>query len=186
MSVYETNPALEKSMKHTLAVLVQNEFGVLSRVAGLFSARGYNIESLSVAETLDPKVSRMTIVTRGEDKVIEQINKQLNKLINVIKVVDLTELDHVEREMVLIKVKAEGDGRAEVLRVADIFRGKVVDVAPAFYTMEFTGVEEKISAVIELLKPHGIREIVRTGPVAVARGGASSVETKKRKDAEAA
>jgi len=166
--------------KHTLAVLVQNEFGVLSRVAGLFSARGYNIESLAVAETLDPKVSRMTIVTRGEEKIIEQITKQLNKLISVIKVVDLTELEHVEREMALIKVHAEGDGRAEVLRISDIFRGKVVDVSPSSYTFEFTGVEEKINAVVNLLKPFGIREIVRTGKVAVARGAGASTETRRR------
>ena len=167
-------------MKHTLAVLVQNEFGVLSRVAGLFSARGYNIESLTVAETLDPKVSRMTIVTRGEEKIIEQITKQLNKLISVIKVVDLTELDHVEREMALIKVHAEGDSRAEVLRIGDIFRGKVVDVSPTSYTFEFTGVEEKIDAVINLLRPFGVREIVRTGKVAVARGAGSSTEMRRR------
>ncbi len=172
--------------KHTLAVLVQNEFGVLSRVAGLFSARGYNIESLTVAETIDPMVSRMTIVTRGEEKIIEQITKQLNKLISVIKVVDLTELDHVEREMALIKVHAEGEGRAEVLRICDIFRGKVVDVSPSSYTFEFTGVEEKINAVISLMKPFGIREIVRTGKVAVMRGAGSSTEIRRRpKDSDA-
>ena len=157
-------------MRHTISVLVENEFGVLSRVAGLFSGRGFNIESLSVAETLDPTVSRMTIVTSGNDQIIEQILKQLNKLISVIKVIDLTDTDTVDRELVLIKVNAEAETKPEVLRLVDIFRAKIVDVAPRCYTIEMTGDEEKINALLQLLKPIGIREIVRTGRVAIARG----------------
>ena len=157
-------------MRHTISVLVENEFGVLSRVAGLFSGRGFNIESLTVAETLDPTVSRMTIVTSGNDQIIEQILKQLNKLISVIKVIDLTDTDTVDRELVLIKVNAEVETKPEVLRLVDIFRAKIVDVAPRCYTIEMTGDEEKINALLQLLKPIGIREIVRTGRVAIARG----------------
>ncbi|MGZ8428652.1 MAG: acetolactate synthase small subunit [Candidatus Deferrimicrobiaceae bacterium] len=157
-------------MRHTISVLVENEFGVLSRVAGLFSGRGFNIESLTVAETLDPTVSRMTIVTSGNDQIIEQILKQLNKLISVIKVIDLTDTDTVDRELVLIKVNAEPETKPEVLRLVDIFRAKIVDVAPRCYTIEMTGDEEKINALLQLLKPIGIREIVRTGRVAIARG----------------
>jgi acetolactate synthase-1/3 small subunit len=156
--------------KHTIAVLVENKFGVLSRVAGLFSARGYNIESLSVGETLDPTVSRMTLVVTGDEFVIEQVIKQLHKLIDVIKVTDLTEEGHVEREMVLMRVNAEPANRAEVLRTADIFRAKVVDVTPATFTLEVTGDEQKINAIVELLRPFGIQELVRTGKVAIARG----------------
>jgi acetolactate synthase-1/3 small subunit len=156
--------------KHTIAVLVENKFGVLSRVAGLFSARGYNIESLSVGETLDPTVSRMTLVVRGDEFVIEQVMKQLHKLIDVIKVSDLTDDSHVERELVLIRVNAEPQHRAEVLRTADIFRAKVIDVTPASFTLEATGDEGKLEALIELLRPMGIQEIVRTGKVAIARG----------------
>ena len=124
--------------KHTIAVLVENRFGVLSRVAGLFSARGYNIESLSVGETLDPAVSRMTLVVRGDAFVIEQVMKQLHKLIDVIKVIDLSEETHVEREMLLIRVNAEPAARAEILRIADIFRAKVIDVTAVSYTLEIT------------------------------------------------
>ena len=156
--------------KHTIAVLVENRFGVLSRVAGLFSARGYNIESLSVGETLDPTVSRMTLVVRGDAFVIEQVIKQLHKLIDVIKVTDLTEENHVEREMILLKVNAEPTSRAEILRIADIFRAKVVDVTPATYTLEATGDESKVTAIVELLRPFGLQELVRTGKVAIARG----------------
>ena len=156
-------------MRHTISLTVENKFGVLARVASLFSGRGYNIESLSVAETLDPAVSKMTIVTSGEDKIIEQIIKQLNKLINSIKVVDLTVTDHVEREMVLIKVSASGDSRTEVLRLVDIFRGKIVDVSPDTFVIELTGDEEKITAVLNLLKPLGVKDIVRTGKVAMQR-----------------
>jgi acetolactate synthase I/III small subunit len=156
--------------KHTIAVLVENKFGVLSRVAGLFSARGYNIESLSVGETLDPTVSRMTLVVRGDEFVIEQAMKQLHKLIDIIKVIDLTEENHVERELVLIRVNAEPQHRAEILRTADIFRAKVVDVTPTTLTLEVTGDESKLDAIVELLRPMGIQELVRTGKVAIARG----------------
>jgi acetolactate synthase-1/3 small subunit len=157
-------------LKHTIAVLVENKFGVLSRVAGLFSARGYNIESLSVGETLDSSVSRMTLVVRGDAFIIEQVIKQLHKLIDVIKVTDLSEEDHVEREMILVRVNAEPLARAEILRSADIFRAKVVDVTPGTYTLELTGDEPKLDAFIELLRPFGIQELVRTGKVAIARG----------------
>ena len=157
-------------MRHTISVLVENEFGVLSRVSGLFSGRGFNIESLCVAETLDPSVSRMTIVTSGNDQIVEQILKQLNKLVAVIKVVDLTGSETVDRELVLVKVNAEAETKAEVLRLVDIFRAKIVDVAPRCYTIEMTGDEGKVNAFLQLVKPMGIREIVRTGKVAVARG----------------
>src|SRR5207249_9100554 len=170
--------------KHTIAVLVENKFGVLSRVAGLFSARGYNIESLSVGETLDPSVSRMTLVVTGDEFVIEQVTKQLHKLIDVIKVSDLTDDRHVERELVLIRVNAEPQHRAEILRTVDIFRAKVVDVTPISFILEATGEESKIDALIELLQPMGIQEIVRTGKVAIARGpktkAARKVEPPKR------
>jgi acetolactate synthase-1/3 small subunit len=155
--------------KHTIAVLVENRFGVLSRVAGLFSARGYNIESLSVGETLDPAVSRMTLVVRGDVFVIEQVMKQLHKLIDVIKVIDLSEETHVEREMLLVRINAEPSARAEILRIADIFRAKVIDVTAASYTLEVTGEESKIEAMLELLRAFGIQEVVRTGKVAIAR-----------------
>jgi len=167
--------------KHTIAVLVENRFGVLSRVAGLFSARGYNIESLSVGETLDPTVSRMTLVVRGDAFVIEQVIKQLHKLIDVIKVTDLTEENHVEREMILLKVNAEPTSRAEILRIADIFRAKVVDVTPATYTLEATGDESKVTAIVELLRPFGIQELVRTGKVAIARGAKARLRRAEEK-----
>ncbi len=157
-------------MKHTIAVLVENEFGVLTRIAGLFSARGYNIESLSVAPTMDDTLSRMTLVTRGDERVIEQIKKQLNKLIPVIKVEDLTRLAHMERELMLIKVGAEADTRAEVLRMAEIFRANVVDVSESSYTMEITGKADKLEAFLRMLRPHGVIEVVRTGPVGMGRG----------------
>ena len=157
-------------MKHTISVLVENEFGVLSRVAGLFSGRGFNIESLTVAPTVDASISRMTIVTHGDDQILEQITKQLNKLIDTIKVIDFTGADYVERELVLIKVTAEEATRAEVLRIVDIFRGKVVDVTPRSYTVELTGAPAKIDALIELLRPMGIKELVRSGPIVLGRG----------------
>lgn len=156
--------------KHTIAIQVENKFGVLSRVVGLFSARGYNIESLSVGETLDPTASRMTIVVRGAEFIIEQVMKQLHKLIDVIKVTDLTDESHVERELVLIRVNAEPQHRAEIMRTADIFRAKIVDVTPQTFTIEATGDEGKLEALIELLRPMGIQELVRTGKVAIARG----------------
>jgi acetolactate synthase I/III small subunit len=155
---------------HTISVLVENKFGVLSRVAGLFSARGYNIESLSVGETLDPSVSRMTLVVTGDEFVIEQVMKQLHKLIDVIKVNDLTDDSHVERELVLIRVNAEPQHRAEILRTADIFRARVVDVTPVSFVLEATGDDGKVEALIELLRPIGIQEVVRTGKIAITRG----------------
>jgi len=160
---------MTRNNKRTISVLVDNEPGVLSRVTSLFSGRGFNIESLSVGETLDPTISRITLVTSGSPLIIEQIIKQLRKLINVIKVVDLTETEFVEREMLLIKVKAEAASRAEVLRIVDIFRCKVVDASPHFYTVEVTGAESKIEAILDLLIPLGIEEIVKTGKIAIAR-----------------
>jgi acetolactate synthase-1/3 small subunit len=155
--------------KHTISLLVDNEPGVLSRVAGLFSGRGFNIESLCVAETMDSQVSRITLVTWGDDTVAEQIKKQLNKLINVVKLYDLTRTERVEREMALVKVKAKAEHRAEILRIVDIFRCKVVDVSPTHYTVEVTGTADKLSAILSLLKPMGIQEIARTGAIALAR-----------------
>jgi len=157
-------------MRHTIMVMVENDSGVLTRVAGLFSARGYNIESLNVAPTLDPEVSRMTLVTRGNDQVIEQIKKQLNKLIPVIKTEDLSHSSHLEREMLLIKVKTVDKSRAEVLRMADVFRAKIVDVSPSSYTMELTGRAQKLDGFVEMLRPMGIIELTRTGPVGMSRG----------------
>jgi len=157
-------------MKHTIAVLVENEFGVLARVSGLFSGRGFNIDSLSVAETQDPTASLITLVTRGDDQIIEQIIKQLHKLVNVLKVTDLQEGEFLERELLLVKVSATEQNKAELLRLVDIFRGKVVDVSPRSYTVEMTGNEGKIRAVLELLQPLGVKEIVRTGKVAMPRG----------------
>ena len=158
-------------MKHTISVLVENKFGVLSRISGLFSGRGFNIESLSVAETIDPTVSKMTIVTRGSDQIIEQVTKQLNKLVDIIKVIDLTQENFIDREMVLIKMDINQPvKRDEVLRVVEIFRCKVVDVSPKTYTIEATGDEGKINAIIDILKPRGIKEVVRTGRVAMPRG----------------
>jgi acetolactate synthase-1/3 small subunit len=157
-------------MRHTISVLVENEFGVLARVAGLFSGRGFNIESLTVAETLDPTVSRITLVTRGDDQVLEQITKQLNKLISVIKVIDFLDTKHVERELALIKVTANETTRAEVMNIVDIFRAKVIDVSAQSYIIELTGDEDKISAIVDLLRPLGIVEIARTGKVAMHRG----------------
>jgi acetolactate synthase-1/3 small subunit len=156
-------------MRHTLSALVENSPGALSRIAGLFSGRGFNIESLCVAPTLDPTMSHLTLTTSGDDQIIEQIMKQLNRLIDVYKVVDISEGEFIEREMALIKVKAEEDTRAEVLRMSDIFRCKIVDVSPKTYTLEVTGPESKIKAVIELLKPIGIKEMAKTGTIAMLR-----------------
>lgn len=156
-------------MRHTISILVDNEPGVLSRIAGLFSARGFNIESLNVAETTDPDTSRITLVTSGDEWIIEQIIKRFNNMVNVIKVRDLTMLTRVEREMVLVKVEATQETRAEILRTADIFRAKVVDVGPKSYTLELTGDKDKVTAFIELLTPLGINEIARTGTVAMIR-----------------
>ncbi|APH39665.1 MULTISPECIES: acetolactate synthase small subunit [Methanohalophilus] len=161
-------------MRHTLAVLVENKFGVLSRVAGLFARRGYNIDSLAVGVTEDPNVSRMTLVVRGDDHVVEQVSKQLNKLIDVIRVTDLGADESVERELALIKVKSDKDTRAEIIQIVDIFRARIVDVASKSITIEVTGDEEKIAAIEKLLKPFGIKELVRTGRIALTRGSKSS------------
>jgi len=155
--------------KHILSILVDNQPGVLSRIAGLFSGRGYNIESLSVAETTDPLVSRITLVTKANAPVVEQIMKQLHKLINVIKVHELTGSSYVQREMALIKVQARPEHRAEILRIVDIFRCKVVDVGQGHYTLEVTGDEDKMDAILNLLKPIGIKEIAKTGIIALFR-----------------
>jgi len=159
----------EKKERHILSILVDNQPGVLARVAGLFSGRGFNIESLCVAETNDPLISRMTIVTTGDLGVVEQIKKQLNKLVNVVKVVDFTGTDFVQRELALIKVRARPENRAEVLRMVDIFRCRVIDVGAESYTVELTGDEGKISAFLNLIKPMGIKEIARTGALALGR-----------------
>lgn len=156
-------------MRHVLSILVENEPGVLSRVAGLFSGRGFNIESLNVGPTLDPTVSHMTIVTVGDDQIIEQIIKQLHKLISVIKVVDLSQEQAVEREIVLVKVNADDARRADVLRIVDIFRCKVVDVSVDEVTVEITGDGKKIKAIVTLLQRFGIKELVRSGPIAMRR-----------------
>jgi len=156
-------------MKHTISVLLQNKPGVLSRVTGLFSGRGFNIESLSVAPTLETDVSCLTLVTVGENNIVEQITKQLHKLIDVIKVTDISEFEFVEREMALIRVKAEPSTRAEILRICDIFRGRVVDVSAKSYALEVTGTCDKVQAMIDILRPIGIQEIVRTGTIAMTR-----------------
>ncbi|HUV51397.1 MAG TPA: acetolactate synthase small subunit [Anaerolineae bacterium] len=155
--------------KHILSILVDNQPGVLCRITGLFSGRGYNIESLSVAETTDALVSRITLVTKANAPVVEQIMKQLHKLINVIKVHELTESSYVQREMALIKVQARSEHRAEILRIVDIFRCKVVDVGQEHYTLEVTGDEDKMHAILNLLKPIGIKEIAKTGVIALFR-----------------
>ncbi|MCK5706989.1 MAG: acetolactate synthase small subunit [Candidatus Aureabacteria bacterium] len=156
-------------MKRIISVLVENKFGVLARISGLFSGRGFNIDSLCVAETQDENFSRMTIVVRGDEMILEQVKKQLNKLINVIKVQDFTDIDYVDRELVLIKVNLSKKSRAELMEIADIFRAKIVDVAKSNITVEITGSENKINAFIELISPFGIIESVRTGKIAIAR-----------------
>jgi acetolactate synthase I/III small subunit len=156
-------------MRHILSVLVENEPGVLSRVAGLFSGRGFNIESINVGPALEKGVSHMTITTTGEDQIIEQIIKQLRKVVTVIKVVDLTDLKSVEREMALLKINAEDSHRAEILRIVDIFRCKVVDVSPDTLIVEVTGDQGKIMALVNLVQRFGIKEIARTGTVAMRR-----------------
>ncbi|MDE2365869.1 MAG: acetolactate synthase small subunit [Betaproteobacteria bacterium] len=157
-------------MRHIISLLMENEAGALSRVAGLFSSRGYNIESLTVAATEDPTLSRMTLVTAGSDDVIEQITKQLNKLIEVVKVVDLSEGDHIERELMLMKVRAIGKDREEIKRLADIFRGRIVDVTDKSYTIELTGTGSKLDAFIEAIERGAILETVRTGASGIGRG----------------
>ncbi|MCK5830065.1 MAG: acetolactate synthase small subunit [Methylococcales bacterium] len=157
-------------MRHIISILIENESGALSRVAGLFSARGYNIESLTVAPTEDQTLSRMTLVTRGSDEVIEQITKQLNKLIDVVKLIDLAEAVHAERELMLVKVKATDLYREEVKRLSDIFRGKIIDVTASSYMIEMTGPSDKLDAFISALDEDAIIEVVRSGPMGMSRG----------------
>ena len=157
-------------MRHIISLLMENESGALSRVAGLFSARGYNIESLNVAPTEDPTMSRMTIVTSGSDEVIEQINKQLNKLVDVVTVMDLTDGDHIERELMLVKVRAVGDDREELKRMTDIFRGRVIDVTDKTYTIELTGTGHKLDRFLQAIDHSLILETVRTGASGIGRG----------------
>jgi acetolactate synthase I/III small subunit len=157
-------------MRHIISLLMENEAGALSRVAGLFSARGYNIESLTVATTEDPTLSRMTIVTSGSDAVIEQINKQLNKLIEVVAVMDLSDGDHIERELMLVKLRAEGEAREELKRMADIFRGRVIDVSESTYTIELTGTGTKLESFLQAIDRKLILETVRTGASGIGRG----------------
>lgn len=163
--------AFGRTMRHIISILVENEFGALSRIAGLFTARGYNIESLAVAPTDDPSLSRITLVTNGNDQIIEQIIKQLNKLLDVVKVMDMTEGAHIEREMMLVKVLVPSyESREEVKRLADIFRGKVIDVAEKIFTIELTGTSEKLDAFIAALGQAPILEVVRSGVIGIARG----------------
>ena len=158
-------------MRHIISVLMENESGALSRVAGLFTARGYNIETLSVAPTDDPSISRMTLITSGTDEVVQQITKQLNKLVDVIKLIDLTEFMHIEREMMLIKVKADVNAlRNEVRSLAEVFRGHIIDVTSTTYTIELTGTSDKLSAFVRALPMSSVLEVVRSGPLGITRG----------------
>jgi len=157
-------------MRHIISILIENESGALSRVAGLFSARGYNIESLTVAPTQDPSLSRMTLVTRGSEEIVEQITKQLNKLIDVVKLIDLAESSHIERELMMVKVKAAGDMRDEIRSMAEIFRGKIIDVTPSTYIVEMTGPSEKLDAFLAAIDQEAIIEAVRSGPTGISRG----------------
>ncbi len=162
-------------MKHTISILVENHFGVLARVSGLFSTRGYNIDSLSVSETEEPSVSRITMVVRGDDRVLEQIVNQLNKLVDVIEVTDLTRVKHIERELVMVKINVDAKRRSEVVELASIFRAKVVDMGADEMTIETIGSEGKVDAFIDMLYPFGIQELVRTGKIAIARSARSEL-----------
>jgi acetolactate synthase-1/3 small subunit len=157
-------------MRHIISVLLENESGALARLVGLFAQRGYNIDSLNVAATEDPTLSRLTLVTHGNDQVIEQISKQLHKLIEVVKVSDISEAAHIERELMLVKVKASGNQREEVKRCADIFRGQIIDVTPATYTIQLVGTSDKLDAFIQALGTTPIMEVVRSGASGIARG----------------
>ncbi len=167
-------------MKHTISVLVENHFGVLARISGLFSGRGFNIDSLSVGETEDSSISRITLVVEGDDVVLEQIMKQLNKLIDVIKVFDLTKDEFIDRELALIKVDADSGARSEIMQIVDVFRGKILDVAPASLTIEVTGTEEKVEGMINMLHDFHIREVVRSGKIAISRENKIAARKKKR------
>lgn len=157
-------------MRHVISVLIENESGALSRVAGLFSARGYNIESLTVAPTHDPTLSRMTITTSGTERVVEQIVKQLNKLVDVVRLTDLTEVAFIEREIMLVKVRAVDSGREEIKRLTDIFRGRVLDVTESSYVIELTGDDQKLSAFLDAVNRDNVIEVVRSGATGIARG----------------
>ena len=165
-------------MRHILSLLLENEAGALSRVSGLFSARGFNIESLTVAPTEDPTVSRMTLVTSGSDQIIEQITKHLNKLVDVIKVIDLNDSAHIERELLLIKIATKDGSREEIKRLNDIFRGRIIDVTDKTYTIEMTGNGEKLDAFIYALDQKSILEVVRSGVSGIARGDKAILQTK--------
>lgn len=156
-------------MTHIISVLVENQFGVLARVSSMFSARGYNIDSLSVGETADPAVSRMTVAVHGEDGVLEQIVKQLNKLVEVIEVIDLTSQDYVERELAMVKIAAKAKQRSGVIEITNIFRAKVVDMGADAMIVEVTGTQAKVKAFIDMMRPFGIKELVRTGRIAASR-----------------
>jgi acetolactate synthase-1/3 small subunit len=157
-------------MRHIISILIENESGALSRVAGLFSARGYNIESLTVAPTQDPSLSRMTLVTRGNEEIIEQITKQLNKLIDVVKLIDLAESVHIERELMLVKIKTTPENRAEIRSMVDIFRGQIIDVTPTTYVVEMTGTSDKLDAFVRGFDDSTIIEVVRSGSTGISRG----------------
>jgi acetolactate synthase-1/3 small subunit len=157
-------------MRHIISILMENESGALSRVAGLFSARGYNIESLTVAPTEDASLSRMTLVTTGSDEIIEQITKQLNKLIDVVKLIDISESSHIERELMMVKVRAVDRAREEIIRLTDIFRGKIIDVTPVSYVIEVTGEKSKLDAFLQTLDQESIIEVVRSGTTGILRG----------------
>jgi acetolactate synthase-1/3 small subunit len=163
----------DQDQRHTISVLVENKFGVLARISGLFSARGYNIDSLSVGTTDDPQISRMTIVVKGDERVLEQVEKQLNKLVDVIKVSDFANTAHLERDLVLVKVAADKNNRSELIQICDIFRAKIVDVAVDSIIIEITGDNEKVEALIRMVRGFGIKEVCRTGIVAMGRGSKS-------------
>jgi len=156
--------------RHILSIVVENKAGVLARIAGLFSSRGYNIDSLAVGETEDPKLSRLTLVTRGDETVIEQIRKQLNRLIDVMKVYEFAGEDYIERDLLLLKVNAPSGSRGEIMQIADVFRGKIVDVGAKYMVIELSGPESKINAMIDLMRSFGIKEMVRSGRIALTRG----------------
>ena len=166
-------------MRHTIAVLVENQFGVLARISGLFSGRGFNIDSLSVGETEDSTVSRITIVVHGDDSVLEQIMKQLHKLVDVIKVSDLTQDEFIDRELALIKVEASSATRSEIIQIVDVFRGNILDVASSSLTIEVTGSEEKVQGMINLLRDFRIKEVVRSGKIAISRENKIAPSPKK-------
>lgn len=157
-------------MRHTISVLVENKFGVLARIATLFAARGFNIDSLAVGETEDPAISRMTIMVKGDDSILEQVTKQLNKLVDVIKVNDFSDVDYVERGLALVKINVNKSNRAEIMQMVGIFRTRIVDISQDSMIVEVTGDEEKIEAFIKMVMPYGIKEVCRTGEVALSRG----------------